>query len=392
MDNKKKGIGIFIAAILAISVLAAMPASATNGGVFWVSNNEWEADGVIFRISLDREITMPIAQQFDSPEGLEIRTRSPAELFIIETAEDIIWKYDTSTGALSMYADLSVYETPTFEVDLESLAFDDNRVLFATDNVNNETVWRMEDLNGDGDALDAGEVTVFIDEDSVRADTGYGLDDTESIAFASFSPGVFYVGDENETDNSDGFIFRVLPDGTANIYATGKSLLALTGHDTDGEFEALEVNPFTGDLYASDDDTIWALRDLNGDGAAMDAGEATFIANESTISADTGVSEDNIDIKGLVFDDAGVLYVSSGCDEWPCDYSYIFKIASSAEIFVGPDDFTDAGFTGLLDLDDIVYPRKPAAVPTLTPIGLIALVGLLSVIAAMSIKIRKKRG
>ncbi|MGB7532146.1 MAG: hypothetical protein WA977_04095 [Halobacteriota archaeon] len=35
---------------------------------------------------------------------------------------------------------------------------------------------------------------------------------------------------------------------------------------------------------------------------------------------------------------------------------------------------------------------KPVAVPALTPIGLIALVGLLSVIVAMSIKIRKRRG
>ena len=34
----------------------------------------------------------------------------------------------------------------------------------------------------------------------------------------------------------------------------------------------------------------------------------------------------------------------------------------------------------------------PAAVPTLTPIGLIALIGMLSVIVAMSIKIRKRRG
>lgn len=33
----------------------------------------------------------------------------------------------------------------------------------------------------------------------------------------------------------------------------------------------------------------------------------------------------------------------------------------------------------------------PAAVPTLTPIGIIALVGLLSAVAAMSISIRKKR-
>ena len=381
MDNKKRRIGAFIAAILAISVLAVMPASATDGGVFWVSNDEWGEEGVVFRITLDKEITFPIAG-FDSPEGLEIRTSSPAELFIIETDEDRIWKYDTSTGALSIYADLSAYV-----VDLQSLAFDDNGVLFATDDVA-ETVWRIDDLNGDGDALDAGEVTVFINESSVRTDTGYGLEDPESIVFAASSSGVFYVGDENETDGSDGFIFRVLPDGTANIYATGKSLLALTGHDTGGEFEALEVNPFTGELYASDDDTIWALRDLNGDGDAMDAGEATFIANESTISADTGVPEGDIDIKGLAFDDAGALYVSGE--------EYIFKIASSATVFVGPDDFVAAGFTGDLDLDDIVYlrlRRKPAPVSALTPIGLIALVGLLSVIAAVSIRatVRKKR-
>ncbi len=34
----------------------------------------------------------------------------------------------------------------------------------------------------------------------------------------------------------------------------------------------------------------------------------------------------------------------------------------------------------------------PAPVPGLTPIGLIALVGLLSIVIAMSINIRKKRG
>jgi len=39
-------------------------------------------------------------------------------------------------------------------------------LFFATDNNNNETVWRIEDGNGDGDTLDAGEVTVFIDEET----------------------------------------------------------------------------------------------------------------------------------------------------------------------------------------------------------------------------------
>ncbi len=39
-----------------------------------------------------------------------------------------------------------------------------------------------------------------------------------------------------------------------------------------------------------------------------------------------------------------------------------------------------------------IEPPKPSAVPAMTPIGLIALIGLLSVIAAMSIKIRKRRG
>jgi hypothetical protein len=391
MDKRKRAIGMFIAAIVVIAVFGAMftPASAVTGGIFWVSNDDDDGDGVIFSITLDKEITMPIGQTFGSPEALEIRTRSPAELFITETEEDRIWKYNTITGVLSLYADLSSFEIGDFSVDLESLALNDNGVLFATDNEDNETVWRMEDLNVDGDALDGGEVTRFINEISVKADTGYPLDDPESIVFASFSPGVFYIGDENETDMEDGIIFRVLPNGTANIYTTGTALLTLTGHDTAAEFEALEVNPFTGELYASDEYTIWALRDLNNDGDAMDNGEATFIANESTISADTGIDTDRIDIVGLAFDGTGALYVSSAIDGDE-GYCYIFRLASNAEIFVGPDDFSDAGYTGVLELDDIVYQREQEQATALSPTGIIALISLLSAIATVAI-VRKRR-
>ena len=59
----------------------------------------------------------------------------------------------------------------------------------------------------------------------------------------------------------------------------------------------------------------------------------------------------------------------------------------------GPGNYTIPGTAGRKDHNPLSYcPLIPAKVPTLTPVGIIALVGLLSVIVAMSIKIRKRRG
>ena len=57
----------------------------------------------------------------------------------------------------------------------------------------------------------------------------------------------------------------------------------------------------------------------------------------------------------------------------------------------GDDDLAENGI--IVDLGGLGSPPKEAvAVPTLTPIGIAALIGLLSVIAAMSINIKKRRG
>ena len=59
----------------------------------------------------------------------------------------------------------------------------------------------------------------------------------------------------------------------------------------------------------------------------------------------------------------------------------------------GPGNYTIPGTAGRKDHNPLSScPLIPAKVPTLTPIGIIALIGLLSVIAAMSIKIMKRRG
>jgi len=62
----------------------------------------------------------------------------------------------------------------------------------------------------------------------------------------------------------------------------------------------------------------------------------------------------------------------------------------------GPSDYSIPGAAGSKDNDPLPYcplkkPQAPAQVPALTPIGMIALVGLLSVIAAISIRKRRKK-
>jgi hypothetical protein len=163
-------------------------------------------------------------------------------------------------------------------------------------------VHRLEDLNGDGDALDAGETTVWVN----------GLDQPRGLA--TDGPALLVVDSGNgrvlrcEDLNGDG---DALDAGETTIWAAGISLpyvparapggvvyVSVSSEDTvlrtvdlNGDGDALdadEVTPYAAGINAAHgilvmadvllvaaeiDDRIYRLEDLNGDGDALDAGE-----------------------------------------------------------------------------------------------------------------------
>lgn len=156
----------------------------------------------------------------------------------------------------------------------------------------------LRDLNGDGDALDAGEVTSFYD------DTSPGPDLSVPNGMAIGSDGALYVCDDGATVQA---VFRFVDlDGDGNALSAGEVTVffditsPLTDPVTDPE--AIAAAP-DGSIIVGDTATgrIVRLRDLDGDGTALGAGEATVIY-------DAGGSVPLTDLDSLQVDAAGRIY------------------------------------------------------------------------------------
>lgn len=135
-----------------------------------------------------------------------------------------------------------------------------------------EGVFRFQDLNGDGDVQDAGEQILFYD----IAGPGPDLTNIQAITIHPFDGSVWISGTSLdlilrlEDKNGDGDANDV---GEYTIFYDGK-----TGPITTSSALALAFDD-KGVLFALDSgskDSVIRLVDLNNDGDAMDAGEATY--------------------------------------------------------------------------------------------------------------------
>jgi len=118
----------------------------------------------------------------------------------------------------------------------------------------------LVDLNGDGDALDVGENTLW----------ATGLSDVADLAWR---PGAVYA-----LDSIAGQIVRLTDvNGDGDALDVGEAVVWSDGLSSPG---GLGASGATG-LYATQlaDDTLWRFNDLNGDGDASDVGEKTLFAD-----------------------------------------------------------------------------------------------------------------
>ncbi|MBT3340062.1 MAG: hypothetical protein HN405_03895 [Planctomycetes bacterium] len=175
-----------------------------------------------------------------------------------------------------------------------------------------DLILRMVDLDGDGLAMSAGEVLTYVD---TRAAMGVSNTSPDDLVFDSNK--VLYVTDDNWStvpQPGSGIHAYIDLNGNGNCNDAGESssfVDAATGTITLnesagpvtidlGDFEAITID--SNDVliaFAQQDRALYAFKDLNGDGDAMDAGECWNFCN---LVGDKAGLDINVDVA------AGTLY------------------------------------------------------------------------------------
>nr|WP_298682492.1 hypothetical protein [uncultured Dongia sp.] len=151
-----------------------------------------------------------------------------------------------------------------------------------------DKIFNLRDLNGDGDASDAGERLVFLDKTN---QSGLAAPTGNVFAIHQAEDGAVYIA-EGDTDSV--YVARDLNhDGDANDAgeakvwfskdnAEGFQLPTPNGVSTDASGAVYVVN--AGLISGQTDDAIYRTVDLNHDGDANDAGEATRWVNLQSLN------------------------------------------------------------------------------------------------------------
>lgn len=191
-----------------------------------------------------------------------------------------------------------------------------------TDSSVGNTIFRLRDINSDGDALDTGEVTPFLPAGSL-----------DTIADIEFAPGSATLWASDAPGNGQGKIYRINPDATFRSFYTGLDFGAGVAFDSQGRL-------YVGNATWADG-TVDRYADLNGDGDFDDMGEITSLVNNLPGA------------NFMVFDGNDDLFITGG--NW----------GNSPVVEVKPDgSFStladDGSWTGALAFDDISLGFEPS--------------------------------
>ena len=166
------------------------------------------------------------------------------------------------------------------------------------------------------------------------------------------------------------------------LYALGSDFSSLSssvwtgnGPMGTGDFSILATGPVT-----SIDSSLWT-------GGNVGQGDSGGLSLTSVVGHTT-VNDSSV-WTGNAFGTSGGILIQ---DFAPPPEGGEISVVSWSSIWTGNAGAVSGDITFLTGFNPCRAVQAPTLVPTLTPIGLIALVGLLSVIVAMSIKIRKRRG
>lgn len=265
-----------------------------------------------FLVSAAALVAAPLSAQFQPA----LPYAKTLDLVAIDTDSDSVWRladlnqdgdYLDAGEVTSLYSDTV---GPFAWTSPSSIAADPWGTVFVGD-VSNDAIYAMRDQNGDGDAVDAGEVRVFFDLTNAS-----GLPMQQSQGLGVDSGGVVFVACSNPSGNIGDTILRLQDlngDGDANDLGEASVFYAIAGSAAVNSFSIptkVQVG-LDGAVYFTDVGSglgqrgVWRLFDGNGNGS-IDAGEATNYWNPST---------GNGQYWSLAIDQTGHFYVSDHIGE-----------------------------------------------------------------------------
>ncbi|MEL6489604.1 MAG: calcium-binding protein [Cyanobacteria bacterium J06634_6] len=156
-----------------------------------------------------------------------------------------------------------------------------------------DTVYRLTDTNRDGDALDEGEASVWF-----SADNAEGLPLLTPNGLAEGADGAIYVteADTRGTPNGD-FIYRTEDlngDGDANDAGEASvwlDLKAVNANSSPFEITFIDNTAYIIDSVGTDTNVIYRAEDTDGSGT-VETDEVSMLVDETTVPVDFGLTTD----------------------------------------------------------------------------------------------------
>jgi hypothetical protein len=179
-----------------------------------------------------------------------------------------------------------------------------------------DVVARLVDLNGDGDAEDAGEQTVFFGGTGTPTPNLSGVAAPSMLGIAAGPDGALYIANSGVGSTLTDTVIRLFDgdgDGDAQDAGEAAVFFASSTHHGGGSLPTSVAVAFDGVVYYGDSANstapnargVWRLQDGNGDGDADDAGEFSMYFQPAGATAATLTS-----FYGLGFDELARLFVT----------------------------------------------------------------------------------
>lgn len=154
-----------------------------------------------------------------------------------------------------------------------------------------DTIYRLTDENADGDAQDAGEASVWF-----SAENAGGLSTVTPNGIAEGADGAIYIANAGTTSTPQDAIYRTVDlngDGDANDAGEATVWLDLqTVIDTSVPFDlSFDGNvAYLNDLTGTATDVIYRIEDINGDGTIQTEEVTNFISDDMNFGAPVDIS------------------------------------------------------------------------------------------------------